>query len=478
MCTSAVGVSTPSRSNSDGVEVVEVHVENTRARMRRTDAGPFAPPAPTGPRDGRCSVARSGRSSPPPADLADPFAVAEHRRAACSFSVGVLNPSRRSTAAITTARARGEPSLILSAMPRPSGRPTAWTASAPALPTRPGIARCSAARRGGCRRRHSGWLRIASATRASGPSVAAAIRPNARARPASVIAKSGAPQPSTADLAGLLAGQIVDGLQDGQLDRVVRIAVGGRRPPVEDAVAIMPACLPEQFMASAARSPPARIRSSLACVVGRPVRRGLQDGLVQPGAGEDAADGLGWNSSPECEAQTRASSSVEVETGAQHPDGLQRLAGAAREHRRERRTQRPDQRCRPGGDHHPAVVDALDEAVADDLDQDRVALEGGVSWARRGGSVTVRRLLRRPRRSVRPLRSGPSARIRPVGSESRRLRSVPSARPARSGSVDRRLEPARTCRPISGSTRVSWAAAMASPSSTSQPGGPLGRRCA
>src|SRR5689334_23932887 len=49
---------------------------------------------------------------------------------------------------------------------------------------------------------NSGWVRMASATRFSGPSVASDTVRNARARPESEVDSSGAPQPSTS-LSGL-----------------------------------------------------------------------------------------------------------------------------------------------------------------------------------------------------------------------------------------------------------------------------------
>ena len=71
-------------------------------------------------------------------------------------------------------------------------------------------------------------------------------------------------------------------------------------------------------------------------VVERPVGRGLQRRLVEPGSGEDAADAV----EVERLAGVRRAGqgqqlAVEIEPGAQHADGLQRLAGAARIHRGE-----------------------------------------------------------------------------------------------------------------------------------------------
>ena len=65
---------------------------------------------------------------------------------------------------MATARARADPSLILMATPRPSGRPTAYTDSAPALAIRPGMARCRATSSRVVPETHSGCARIAAAT--------------------------------------------------------------------------------------------------------------------------------------------------------------------------------------------------------------------------------------------------------------------------------------------------------------------------
>ena len=57
-------------------------------------------------------------------------------------------------------------------------------------------------------------------------------------------------------------------------------------------MASIPACLPEQFMVIDVFSPPARISVVRGLLVRRPVRRGLQIRLGQPGVVEDASDGV------------------------------------------------------------------------------------------------------------------------------------------------------------------------------------------
>ena len=132
-------------------------------------------------------------------------------------------------------------------------------------------------------------------------------------------------------------------------------------------------------------SPPARIRSCVGLLVGRPVRRGLQILLAETGLAEDAADGVdverltGVGGADQGE-QVRG----QIEPGPDQADRLQRLAGAAGIHRRQHRAQRADQLTVRTGDRHPTVVDALDRAVAHDLDQDRVTLERSLLGARLG----------------------------------------------------------------------------------------------
>ena len=133
---------------------------------------------------------------------------------------------------MTTARARGVPSLILIATPRPSGRPTACTASAPALVSRPGIARCSWYSSRRVPEVISGWVRMASAIRRSGPLEAAARRPNERASAVRLMAKAGAPQPSTAIVLGDSPDSVGNPVAGGQLDGMGRVAVVVDAPAV------------------------------------------------------------------------------------------------------------------------------------------------------------------------------------------------------------------------------------------------------
>ena len=149
-----------------------------------------------------------------------------------------------------TMRARPPPSATLTATPRPSARLTATTARRrPA--TSPGVLAISAVTSRSVPPRNSGALRIAVAIRAcseSGADRAAAIEPKDRARPASVIAMTGAPQPSTASaVTGSAAtfptaSRIATWRGAPDRDRW-RCSI---RPPQ---VASIPACLPEQFCA-------------------------------------------------------------------------------------------------------------------------------------------------------------------------------------------------------------------------------------
>ena len=178
-------------------------------------------------------------------------------------------------------------------------------------------------------------------------------------------------------------------------------------------------------------SPPARIRSCVACSSAGQSGGVCRSVLAETGLAEDAADGLdverlaGVRGADQGEQVRR-----EIETGPDQADRLHRLAGAAGIHRRQHRPQRADQLTVRPGDRHPTVVDALDRAVAHDLDQDRVTLERSLL----GG---------RPLLGCR------------LGCGGEIGHAVGGYSPLRG---HRR---ARTCRPISGSTRISWAAATA-----------------
>ena len=79
----------------------------------------------------------------------------------------------------------------------------------------------------------------------------------ARASPTSVVANSGAPQPSTATVVDRDAGQLLERRADRLLQWVVRLAVAARgRQPLTTQVASIAACLPEQFIAIRVRPCP------------------------------------------------------------------------------------------------------------------------------------------------------------------------------------------------------------------------------
>ena len=136
-------------------------------------------------------------------DLADRFAVAEHLDPAevdQAGRVGAERPQRRDHHHRHRA---GDPSTILTASARPSGRAAANTPSAPSLATSPGTASISRVTVRPVPPSHHGWARTAAATRCSGvPGAATASRAKARARPATLQENSGAPQPSTLTCAG------------------------------------------------------------------------------------------------------------------------------------------------------------------------------------------------------------------------------------------------------------------------------------
>ena len=79
--------------------------------------------------------------------------------------------------------------------------------------------------------------------------------------------------------------------------------------PLTTQVASIPACLPEQFMVIDDRSPPARIRSWVACSSAGQSGGVCRSASVSPACSRMRRTASTWNGSPECEAQTRASSS-------------------------------------------------------------------------------------------------------------------------------------------------------------------------
>ncbi len=106
---------------------------------------------------------------------------------------------------------------------------------------------------------YAGWLRIAVATRCSAvPGGARATARNARARPSTDSANSGAPHPSIPVCAtsspaspSIVARSASCSGWSGR--RYVRVG-----QPFATQVASIAACLPEQFIASGVGSPPAR----------------------------------------------------------------------------------------------------------------------------------------------------------------------------------------------------------------------------
>ena len=85
--------------------------------------------------------------------------------------------------------------------------------------------------------------------------------------------------------------------------------------PLATQVASIAACLPEQFISTGAFDSPARISSSRAVVVQRPVRRRLEGVLVEAGGGQDAAYALDVEGLPGVRgARQREQLAVEVES--------------------------------------------------------------------------------------------------------------------------------------------------------------------
>ncbi len=140
--------------------------------------------------------------------------------------------------------------------------------------------------------RYSGKARMAVAILASGPSAAAASRPNERA---SARQRHGVDRGAAAvdgDGARLGAGELAHGVGDGHLERVGRVAVGREVPPVDDARrehrgVLAGAVLHDGLLGPAARDPPDPRRLVVGVVGGV-----LQVGLGQARAGEDLAGRL------------------------------------------------------------------------------------------------------------------------------------------------------------------------------------------
>jgi hypothetical protein len=106
-------------------------------------------------------------------------------------------------------------------------------------------------------------------------------------------------------------------------------------------------------------------------VVDRVVGRGAQGGRIQPGAGQDPAyavevEGLAGVR----RAGQREQLTVQVEAVPEHPDGLHRFAGRARQHRLVDHAERPLDAAVRGGDDDRTAVMPLDEAGADDVGDD------------------------------------------------------------------------------------------------------------
>ena len=104
---------------------------------------------------------------------------------------------------------------------------------------------------------------MAAVTRASAvPAGAVAIRPKARARPASAYAWRGAPQPSTvtATTGSPVSSTMVSVMARWRGCSGCRYAAVSH--PLTTQVASMAACLPEQFCAMADLARPARIQAS------------------------------------------------------------------------------------------------------------------------------------------------------------------------------------------------------------------------
>ena len=68
---------------------------------------------------------------------------------------------------------------------------------------------------------------------------------------------------------------------------------------------------------------------------------------------------------------------VKIKTCSQHADRLKRFVGAARIHRGEIGTDRGGQTSVGIGDGDPSPMDAFNEAVTDDLHQDRIRFKRG-----------------------------------------------------------------------------------------------------
>ena len=132
--------------------------------------------------------------------------------------------------------ARGYPSAIFTATPRPSASPTAYTDSAPSLAISPSASRTrwlTSRRRIVERERPAG--RMAAVTRASAvPAGAVAMRPE-RGQAGQRVGVKGRAAAVDGHGDHRFLGELDEGVGDGPLEGVLGVPVGGGVPPVDDA---------------------------------------------------------------------------------------------------------------------------------------------------------------------------------------------------------------------------------------------------
>ena len=161
-----------------------------------------------------------------------------------------------------------------------------------------------------------------------------AIAEKARARPASVIAWAGAPQPSTTTALTASPDSSARTSRDRLLQRVFRVAVGRGRPAVDDAGrehrrVLARATLRQGRRRAALDQPTLALRG-----VRGQAWRVLQCGLGEPGAREDDLHALAVAGLARVRAGGQGQQlAVEVEAVAQHRDRLDELVGRPRQHR-------------------------------------------------------------------------------------------------------------------------------------------------
>ncbi len=173
-----------------------------------------------------------------------------------------------------------------------------------------------------------------------------------------------------------LAGQLADRVPGGQLDRVRRVTVVVETPAVAygsgEHSGVLAGTVHRDPGLVADRADVRHPR----IVVDRPVRRGLQGVLAQPGAGEDPTAPVDVDLLAGVRRGDQRQQIVrQVQPRVDHRYRLERLQRAPRIDRGVHGADADQQLTVGPGDRHPGAVHALGQPVADHLDHDRIVGE-------------------------------------------------------------------------------------------------------